>query len=197
MLECALAQPRVIVHRDFHVRNLMCVAPAGNTAAAAPSGRGDPDRPARVDRADHVDHAGHAEHQDNPGVLDFQDAVYGPITYDLVSLLRDAYVAWDEARQLDWATRYWEQARAASLPVAGDFGAFWQDFEWMGLQRHLKILGIFARLHHRDGKPRYLADLPRVFNYALLTARRYAALAPLARLLERLAASLPRAGCGD
>lgn len=178
LLERALAQPRVIVHRDFHVRNLMHVAPlAKATAGALP---GEPD------------------HHDNPGVLDFQDAVYGPITYDLVSLLRDAYVAWDEARQLDWAIRYWEQARAAGLPVAGesgDFAAFWQDFEWMGLQRHLKILGIFARLHHRDGKPRYLADLPRVFDYALLTARRYAALTPLARLLERLAASLPRAAC--
>ena len=82
----------------------------------------------------------------NPGVLDFQDAVFGPITYDLVSLLRDAYIAWDEERQIDWAVRYWERARAARLPVGADFGVFWRDFEWMGVQRQLKVLGIFARL---------------------------------------------------
>jgi aminoglycoside/choline kinase family phosphotransferase len=100
----------------------------------------------------------------NPGVLDFQDAVHGPITYDLVSLLRDAYVAWDEERQLDWAVRYWERARAAacrSTPTS----RFWRDFEWMGVQRQLKVLGIFARLYHRDGKSAYLADMPRVMAY--------------------------------
>jgi aminoglycoside/choline kinase family phosphotransferase len=119
-----------------------------------------------------------------PGVLDFQDAVYGPITYDLVSLLRDAYIDWPEERQIDWVIRYWEAARAAALPVAADFGAFYRDFEWMGLQRQIKVLGIFARLHHRDGKARYLADLPRVLNYALSTARRYGALSGLLRVLE-------------
>ena len=120
----------------------------------------------------------------NPGILDFQDAVYGPITYDLVSLLRDAYIRWDEAQVLDWAIRYWEEARAAGLPVAADFSDFYRDFEWMGLQRHLKVLGIFARLFHRDGKPGYLADMPLVLEYVLQVVRRYVDLAPLARLIE-------------
>ena len=122
----------------------------------------------------------------NPGVLDFQDAVHGPITYDLVSLLRDAYVAWDEEQQLDWAVRYWERARAASLPVDSDFGTFWRDFEWMGVQRQLKVLGIFARLCHRDGKPGYLADMPRVIAYLRGACKRYAALDPLLRLLDEV-----------
>ena len=122
----------------------------------------------------------------NPGVLDFQDALHGPITYDLVSLLRDAYLTWPEDIGLDWTIRHWERARAAGLPVPGDFADFYRDFEWMGLQRHLKVLGIFARLYHRDGKDRYLADLPRVLEYAFRTASRYNALAPLARLIERV-----------
>ncbi len=122
-----------------------------------------------------------------PGVLDFQDAVYGPITYDLVSLLRDAYIVWPEAEQLDWAIRYWELARKASLPVPADFSDFWRDFEWMGVQRHLKVLGIFARLWHRDGKDGYLKDMPAVFNYLHLAARRYNDLKPLANLMDRLA----------
>lgn len=124
----------------------------------------------------------------NPGVLDFQDAVYGPITYDLVSLLRDAYIAWDEERQLDWAIRYWEHARAAGLPVGAEFAAFWRDFEWMGVQRQLKVLGIFSRLYYRDGKHAYLADLPRVMAYLRHACARYADLAPLARLLDQLEA---------
>jgi len=125
----------------------------------------------------------------NPGVLDFQDAVYGPLTYDLVSMLRDAYIEWPEERQLDWAARYWQAARASRLPVAADFGEFYRDFEWMGLQRHLKVLGIFARLYHRDGKDRYLADLPLVLSYALRTARRYRELDALARSMERVEAA--------
>ena len=120
----------------------------------------------------------------NPGILDFQDAVYGPVTYDLVSLLRDAYVAWPEARQLDWAARYWDGARRLGLPVPADFADFYRDFEWMGLQRHLKVLGIFARLYYRDGKERYLADMPRVLDCALRTARRYGELDRLTRLME-------------
>jgi aminoglycoside/choline kinase family phosphotransferase len=122
----------------------------------------------------------------NPGVLDFQDAVEGPISYDLVSLLRDAYVDWDEARQLDWAARYWESARGAGLPVGADFAAFWRDFEWMGVQRQLKVLGIFARLAHRDGKTNYLADMPRVFAYLRAACGRYRELAPLAALLDAI-----------
>ncbi|MEZ5728914.1 MAG: phosphotransferase [Burkholderiaceae bacterium] len=120
-----------------------------------------------------------------PGVLDFQDAVFGPITYDLVSLLRDAYVDWPEEVEIDRAARYWEAARAAGLSVATDFGEFYRDLEWMGLQRHLKVLGIFSRLHHRDGKDRYLADCPRVLGYVLRTVGRYRELAPLARLIDR------------
>jgi aminoglycoside/choline kinase family phosphotransferase len=122
----------------------------------------------------------------NPGVLDFQDAVMGPITYDLVSLLRDAYVAWDEERQIDWAARYWERARKAGLPVAADFADLWRDFEWMGVQRQLKVLGIFARLNHRDGKAGYLADMPRVMTYLRGACARYAALDPLLALLDSL-----------
>jgi hypothetical protein len=123
-----------------------------------------------------------------PGVLDFQDAVYGPITYDLVSLLRDAYVRREEDAVLDGAARYWEKARKAGLPVRADFGEFYRDFEWMGAQRQLKVVGIFARLAHRDGKSRYLADIPLVREYLLATCRRYRELAPLARLLETVAA---------
>jgi N-acetylmuramate 1-kinase len=123
-----------------------------------------------------------------PGILDFQDAVYGPISYDLVSLFRDAYVSWEEPQVLDWVVRYWEKARAAGLPVAEDFAAFYRDFEWMGAQRQIKVAGIFARLRHRDGKERYLADIPRVLGYLHATCRRYRELAPLARLLDTLAA---------
>lgn len=120
----------------------------------------------------------------NPGVLDFQDAVQGPITYDLASLLKDAYIEWNEERVLDWSIRYWQHARKAGLPVAPQFGDFYRDFEWMGLQRHLKILGIFARLYHRDGKDQYLADLPLTMRYARKTCERYGALRPLLRILE-------------
>jgi aminoglycoside/choline kinase family phosphotransferase len=122
----------------------------------------------------------------NPGILDFQDAVSGPITYDVASLLRDAFISWNEEEELDWAVRYWDAARRAGLPVGEDFGEFWRSLEWMGLQRHLKVLGIFSRLRHRDGKPAYSEDLPRFFAYAHKTATRYAPLRPLARLLEPL-----------
>ena len=124
----------------------------------------------------------------NPGVLDFQDAVLGPITYDIASLMRDAFLSWEEEQVLDWTVRYWQKARAAGLPVESDFGEFWRAFEWMGLQRHLKVLGIFARIRYRDGKPKYLADAPRFLGYARPVARRYAELAPLARLLDELEA---------
>jgi len=122
----------------------------------------------------------------NPGVLDFQDAVVGPVTYDLVSLLRDAYIAWDEEQQLDWAVRYWERARKAGLPVGADFGTFWRDFEWMGVQRQLKVLGIFARLAYRDGKRAYLDDMPRVMAYLRGACGRYGALHPLLALIDEL-----------
>ncbi len=153
-----LAQPQVYVHRDYHSRNLMVIAPG------------------------------------NPGILDFQDAVYGPITYDLVSLLRDAYIQWDEEMVLDWAIRYWERAKRAGLPVNPDIDAFYRDFEFMGLQRHLKVLGIFARLYHRDGKDGYLKDLPLVMEYTRKAAGRYNALAPLIRLLDELENKAPQVG---
>ncbi len=125
-----------------------------------------------------------AEH--NPGILDFQDAVRGPASYDLASLLRDAFISWDEEFEIDLAVRYWEAARKAGLDLPNDFGEFWRQVEWMGLQRHLKVLGIFCRLKHRDGKPKYSEDLPRFFNYAHKVAARYNVLRPLSRLLEPL-----------
>jgi aminoglycoside/choline kinase family phosphotransferase len=149
LLQSALAQPTVYVHRDYMPRNLMVCEP-------------------------------------NPGVLDFQDAVEGPIAYDMVCLMRDAFISWDEERELDWTIRYWEKAKKARLPVPADFAEFWRAFEWMGLQRHLKVLGIFARLAYRDGKPKYLADTPRFINYALSVSKRYRDLGPLARLLEEM-----------
>jgi len=157
LIDSALAQPAVYVHRDYMPRNLMAAPPA-------------------------------------PGILDFQDALLGPITYDIVSLLRDAFISWDEARVIDWAVRYWERARRAGLPVDADFGAFYRAFEWMGLQRHLKVLGIFARIHYRDGKPQYLADTPRFVGYARAATSRYRELKPLARLLDELEGAAVRAG---
>jgi hypothetical protein len=130
----------------------------------------------------------------NPGILDFQDAVYGPITYDLASIYRDAYIQWDEEMQLDWVIRYWEKARAARLPVPGDFGAFWRDLEWMGAQRHIKVLGIFARLYHRDGKDGYLKDMPRVMGYLRKVCERYDELKPLLFLLDGLQDKQPQVG---
>jgi N-acetylmuramate 1-kinase len=122
---------------------------------------------------------------DRLGVLDFQDAVQGPITYDLVSLLRDAYYELPEAEQLDLAARYWEAARAARLPVPAAFDVFYEDFEWMGLQRALKVLGIFARLAHRDGKDGYLKDIPLVAANALRVCQRYDSLKPLGALIVK------------
>ena len=151
LVQNALAQPTVAVHRDYMPRNLMVCEPGAN-----------------------------------PGILDFQDAVRGPITYDIASLLRDAFISWDEEQEIDWAVRYWEAARKAGLPAQDDFGEFWRQIEWMGLQRHLKVLGIFSRLKHRDAKPAYSADLPRFFAYAHKVAARYSQLRPLSRLLEPL-----------
>ena len=120
------------------------------------------------------------------GVLDFQDAVYGPITYDIASLMRDAFLSWDEDFCLDVTVRYWQKARQAGLPVGEDFGEFYRGVEWMGLQRHLKVAGIFARLTLRDGKPQYLADTPRFINYIRSTCFRYRELKPLLRLVDKV-----------
>lgn len=144
-----IAQPQVLVHRDYHSRNLMVTSP-------------------------------------NPGIIDFQDAVMGPITYDLVSLFKDAYIRWDEERILDWMIRYWEKARKAGLPVSTDFAEFYRDFEWMGVQRHIKILGVFARLYYRDGKENYLNDMPLVMEYLRKTCKRYRELHLLLNLLDEL-----------
>ena len=126
------------------------------------------------------------ENGQNPGIIDFQDAVYGPLTYDLVSLYRDAYIGWEEEVELDFVIRYWEAARAAGLPVRADFDDFYRDYEWMGAQRQIKVLGIFARLYHRDGKDGYLKDMPRVMAYLRRTCERYGELRPLLRLLDTL-----------
>ena len=155
-----LRQAQVFVHRDYHSRNLMLVdGDAPSVSAGFPA---------------------------NPGILDFQDAVYGPLTYDLVSLYRDAYIDWPEDQELDFVIRYWEAARRAGLPVPADFHDFYRDYEWMGAQRQLKVLGIFARLCHRDGKTDYLGDMPRVLGYLRRTCQRYHELRPLARLLDRI-----------
>lgn len=130
----------------------------------------------------------------NPGILDFQDAVYGPITYDLVSLFKDAYIRWEEEETLDWLIRYWEKARRASLPVHADFADFYRDYEWMGVQRHIKVLGIFARLCHRDGKEGYLKDMPLVMDYLRRACARYIDLTPLLLLLDALENRQPETG---
>ncbi|WP_312488647.1 aminoglycoside phosphotransferase family protein [Massilia timonae] len=132
--------------------------------------------------------------QGNPGVLDFQDAVYGPVTYDLASLLRDAYIQWDEEIVLDWVVRYWQSAKQAGLPVNPDIDAFYRDFEFMAMQRHLKILGIFCRLNYRDNKSHYMGDLPTVIDYVRKTANRYTELKPLLRLLDALEDKAPQVG---
>jgi hypothetical protein len=129
--------------------------------------------------------------EDNPGILDFQDAVHGPISYDVACLFRDAFVSWDEERVLDGTIRYWEKARRAGLPVRADFAEFWRDVEWMGLQRHLKVAGIFARLKHRDGKSGYVEDTPRFIGYIRHAVSRYGELAPLGRLLDELEGRKP------
>jgi len=162
ILDNNLSQPQVYVHRDYHSRNLMLV----NELPA--------------------DFPGAADIAINPGIIDFQDAVYGPITYDLASLFKDAYIKWDEALVMDWLIRYWEKARSAGLPVHADFGDFYRDYEWMGVQRHIKVLGIFARLCHRDGKDGYLKDMPLVFEYLYQACTRYVDLKPLQVLLEQL-----------
>ena len=128
----------------------------------------------------------------SPGILDFQDAVHGAITYDLVSLLKDAYIQWDEEQVIDLAVRYWEPAKKAGLPVPNDFSEFYRNFEWMGAQRHIKVLGIFARLSIRDGKNGYLKDMPLVMHYLRKVCERYVELRPMLRLLDALEGKIPR-----
>ena len=171
-----LAWPSVYVHRDFMPRNLMManIAPTLSTSVSSlpPEGAVSP--------------WGVPAAKVGLGVLDFQDAVYGPITYDIASLMRDAFLSWDEDFCLDVTIRYWDKARKAGLPVGDDFGEFYRGVEWMGLQRHLKVAGIFARLTLRDGKPQYLADAPRFIGYIGATCARYTELKPLLRLIEQI-----------
>ena len=152
LIDSALAQPQVLVHRDFMPRNLMLSIP-------------------------------------NPGVLDFQDAVYGPVTYDITCLFKDAFLSWPEERVHTWLNDYWQLAAPLGIPVGDDFDAFWRDSDLMGVQRHLKVIGIFARICHRDGKPRYLADVPRFFSYIEAVIARRPELAELAELFASLPAS--------
>jgi aminoglycoside/choline kinase family phosphotransferase len=188
----ALDSARVYVHRDFMPRNLMASTLVASRTALPPeealrlqSGKAGPAAPAGEVgdmRATSI------------GILDFQDAVYGPITYDIASLMRDAFLSWEEDFVLDITVRYWQKARKAGLPVGDDFGEFYRAVEWMGLQRHLKILGIFARLSLRDGKPKYLADTPRFIKYVRATAARYRQLGPFMVLLDAIEGNETRVG---
>ena len=190
----SLGGARVFVHRDFMPRNLMAPTLVAARTALPPEGAvppwGGPAAglmPPSVGTAESLSPS-------RLGVLDFQDAVYGPITYDIASLMRDAFLSWDEEFVLDITIRYWQKARKVGLPVGDDFGEFYRAVEWMGLQRHLKILGIFARLTLRDGKPHYLADTPRFIKYARSTASRYRQLGPLMVLLDEIEGNETRVG---
>ncbi|ASL43547.1 hypothetical protein bAD24_I08650 [Burkholderia sp. AD24] len=167
LIASARAQPQVFMLRDFMPRNLMVATTANGSSGSSGSN-------------------GAANPAANPGVLDFQDAVYGPITYDVASLLRDAFLGWDEEFELDCFVYYWERAKKAGLPVDPDFGEFYRQLEWMGLQRHIKVLGLFCRINYRDNKAHYMKDLPRFMGYARKVAERYAPLRPFARLLDEL-----------
>lgn len=151
LIDSALAQPKVLVHRDYMPRNLMISTP-------------------------------------NPGVLDFQDAVYGPVTYDVTSLFKDAFLSWPEPRVRAWLTQYWQQAGAQGIPVQAELEDFLRASDLMGVQRHLKVIGIFARICHRDGKPKYLGDVPRFFTYIEAVLARRPELAELGELFASLRA---------
>ena len=151
LIDNALAQPQVFVHRDFMPRNLMLSEPAGE-----------------------------------PGIIDFQDAVWGPISYDPICLFKDAFLSWPEERVEAWLEQYWQQAGEAGLPVPVSFEQFQYDCDLMGAQRHLKVIGIFARIKHRDGKPHYLEDVPRFFRYLETVAARHPMLEDLGKILAEL-----------
>jgi aminoglycoside/choline kinase family phosphotransferase len=190
ILDNNLAQPCVYVHRDYHSRNLMVVgnphSPSTSSGQAKPLPKGEGANEKRGKQAIHETDARKGNLLLSPGILDFQDAVYGPITYDLASLFKDAYIKWEEEEIMDWLIRYWEKARKAGLPVREDFGEFYRDYEMMGVQRHIKVLGIFARLYHRDGKDGYLKDMPLVMDYLRQACERYIDLKPLLNLLMEL-----------
>ena len=190
-----LASPQVFVHRDFMPRNLMAPTLATSCAALPPEGAASPwGGPAASLMAPTLATSPNT----SLGVLDFQDAVYGPVTYDIASLMRDAFLTWDESFVLDVTVRYWEKARKAGLlnfeDWSDNFGDFYRSVEWMGLQRHLKVAGIFARLTLRDGKPKYLADAPRFIGYIRSTASRYRELTPLLRMIDEVENIQPLVG---
>ncbi|MCP4126376.1 MAG: phosphotransferase [Gammaproteobacteria bacterium] len=148
LVDNALQQPQVFVHRDYHSRNLLATAPP------------------------------------NPGILDFQDAVMGPVTYDLVSLLKDCYISWPREQVREWVFGYYELALQSGVLRSEHEDSFLRWFDLMGVQRHLKAAGIFARLNIRDGKPGYLQDIPRTLGYIVDLVPEYPELAPLARLVS-------------
>ena len=198
-----LAAPSVFVHRDFMTRNLMAPTLPAARGSLPQAGGGAPASPERgAFAALGRPGGGSVSPEDGRlGVLDFQDAVYGPITYDIASLLRDAFISWEEEFVIDITVRYWEKARKAGLVGANsasgwgaDFGEFYRGVEWMGLQRHLKVAGIFARLTLRDGKPKYLADAPRFMGYIRATAERYRQLGPLLKMLDQIEGTEPVTG---
>jgi len=193
-----LAQPRVYVHRDFHSRNLMYIESSLSNSLGETTSHSTK-LPNSAAKSLDIPQTGERTNEKgnfliSPGILDFQDAVYGPITYDLASLFKDAYIRWEEAEILDWLIRYWEKARKAGLPVHQDFADFYRDYEWMGVQRHIKVLGIFARLYYRDGKESYLKDMPLVMDYLRRACARYIDLKPLLNLLDVLEQKKPQVG---
>ena len=191
----SLGGAQVFVHRDYMARNLMAnVAPTlVASRTAVPSEGALRLRPGKAGSAALAGEIGDIRGT-SLGILDFQDAVYGPITYDIASLMRDAFLTWPEDFVIDITVRYWQKARHAGLPVGDDFGEFYRAVEWMGLQRHLKILGIFARLTLRDGKPHYLADTPRFIAYVRAAAARYRQLGPFMVLLDAIEGNETRVG---
>jgi N-acetylmuramate 1-kinase len=210
-----LAWPSVYVHRDFMPRNLMAptlvasrtaldmLVPEALALRAVPMCAGTSGAAALSPEGSNLATPLFENPRGGPsgnslasslGILDFQDAVYGPITYDIASLMRDAFLTWEEDFVLDITIRYWQKAKKAGLPVGDDFGEFYRGVEWMGLQRHLKVAGIFARLTLRDGKPQYLADTPRFIDYIRATCSRYRELKPLLRLVDRIEGTAPATG---
>ncbi|MCI0749666.1 MAG: phosphotransferase [Nevskiales bacterium] len=190
LVESALAQPRCFVHRDYMPRNLMVSVPSSGIGGHEPPASS----PLHAQRGEGRAAGGASggvreeacrDRLASPGILDFQDAVIGPVAYDVVSLFKDAFLSWPEERVQGWARDYWERARRAQIPVDPAFAEFWRQLEWMGVQRHLKVLGIFARLTVRDGKPQYAADTPRFVRYVMAVAPNHPELVPLTKLFER------------
>ena len=149
LISSAIEQPQVLVHRDFHCRNLLVTE------------------------------------KNNPGIIDYQDMVVGPITYDLVSLFKDCYIEWPSSQVEQWITDFQEQSIKLGIHQIQNQSQWLQWFDWMGVQRHLKVLGIFSRLYFRDGKDQYLQDMPLTYCYLIQTCEKYSKLQPLAAILKK------------